>query len=31
MVFVRGVLVGGYRELQTLIDSGELKRLLGEP
>jgi glutaredoxin-related protein len=30
MVFVRGVLVGGYRELQTLIDSGELKRLLGE-
>lgn len=31
MVFVRGVLVGGYTELQTLIDSGELNRLLGEP
>jgi monothiol glutaredoxin len=31
MVFVRGVLVGGYSELQHLIDSGELKRLLGEP
>ena len=31
MVFVRGVLVGGHAELQTLIDSGELKRLLGEP
>ena len=31
MVFVRGVLVGGCTELQTLIDNGELKRLLGEP
>ncbi|HEX6703937.1 MAG TPA: glutaredoxin [Albitalea sp.] len=31
MVFVRGVLIGGYQELQHLIDSGELKRLLGEP
>ncbi len=31
MVFVRGVLVGGYNEIKTLIDSGELKRLLGEP
>jgi len=31
MVFVRGVLVGGYSELRHLIDSGELKRLLGEP
>ncbi|HEV7913949.1 MAG TPA: glutaredoxin [Albitalea sp.] len=31
MVFVRGVLVGGYSEVQKLIDSGELKRLLGEP
>lgn len=31
MVFVRGVLVGGYDELRALIDSGELKRLLGEP
>jgi monothiol glutaredoxin len=31
MVFVRGVLVGGHDELKALIDSGELKRLLGEP
>jgi monothiol glutaredoxin len=31
MVFVRGVLVGGYSDLKKLIDSGELKRLLGEP
>lgn len=31
MVFVRGVLVGGYTELQALIASGELNRLLGEP
>ena len=31
MVFVRGVLVGGYSDLRQLIDSGELKRLLGEP
>jgi glutaredoxin-related protein len=31
MVFVRGVLVGGCSELQALIASGELKRLLGEP
>ncbi len=30
MVFVRGALVGGHAELQALIDSGELKRLLGE-
>ena len=30
MVFVRGVLVGGASDLQKLIDSGELKRLLGE-
>lgn len=30
MVFVRGVLVGGAQELKSLIDSGELKRLLGE-
>ncbi|HJV96720.1 MAG TPA: glutaredoxin domain-containing protein [Albitalea sp.] len=30
MVFVRGVLVGGAQELVRLIDSGELKRLLGE-
>ncbi|MDE2605985.1 MAG: glutaredoxin [Burkholderiales bacterium] len=29
MVFVRGVLVGGAGELQALIDSGELKALLG--
>jgi glutaredoxin-related protein len=31
MVFVRGVLVGGSDELRKLIDSGELKRLLGQP
>jgi len=30
MVFVRGVLVGGAQETRKLIDSGELKRLLGE-
>ena len=28
MVFVRGTLVGGAQDLQALIDSGELKRLL---
>ncbi|RQP24310.1 glutaredoxin family protein [Piscinibacter terrae] len=31
MVFVRGVLIGGYEEMQHLIESGELKRMLGEP
>ena len=30
MVFVKGSLVGGAKNLQRLIDSGELKRLLGE-
>lgn len=30
MVFVKGSLVGGADELRKLIDSGELKRLLGE-
>ena len=30
MVFVKGSLVGGAQELQRLVDSGELKRLLGE-
>lgn len=29
MVFVKGVLVGGAADLQKLIDSGELKSLLG--
>jgi len=29
MVFVKGVLVGGSSELQALIDSGELKGMLG--
>jgi glutaredoxin-related protein len=29
MVFVKGVLVGGSSELQALIDSGELKAMLG--
>jgi glutaredoxin-related protein len=28
MVFVDGMLVGGYKDLQALIDSGELKRSL---
>ena len=31
MVFVRGVLIGGYGDLKALIESGELKGLLGEP
>ena len=31
MVFVRGVLVGGAQDLAKLIDSGEVKRLLGTP
>ena len=30
MVFVKGALVGGHDDLKKLIDSGELKRLLGE-
>jgi monothiol glutaredoxin len=30
MVFVKGSLVGGAEELGKLIQSGELKRLLGE-
>lgn len=29
IIFVKGVLVGGYDDLQKLIDSGELKTLLG--
>jgi monothiol glutaredoxin len=29
MVFVRGQLIGGATELQRLIDSGELRKLLG--
>jgi monothiol glutaredoxin len=28
MVFVKGVLVGGFEDVQKLIDSGELKKLL---
>ena len=28
MVFVKGVLVGGFSELRSLIESGELKRML---
>ncbi|HSN33028.1 MAG TPA: glutaredoxin domain-containing protein [Ideonella sp.] len=31
MVFVRGMLIGGASDLKKLLDSGELKRLLGEP
>jgi glutaredoxin-related protein len=30
MVFVRGTLVGGCREIEALIASGELKRTLGQ-
>jgi monothiol glutaredoxin len=30
MVFVKGVLVGGGSEIEALIASGELKRILGE-
>lgn len=30
MVFVKGVLIGGAEELGRLVDSGELKRTLGE-
>ena len=30
MVFVKGSLIGGHDDLKKLIDSGELKRLLGE-
>jgi len=29
MVFVKGVLVGGYTDLKVLIDSGELKKMVG--
>ena len=28
MIFVDGILVGGYRDLQALIDSAELKNVL---
>jgi monothiol glutaredoxin len=31
MVFVKGVLVGGASELETLIESGELRALLSKP
>ena len=31
MVFVKGTLVGGASDLQTLIDSGELKQMLAQP
>lgn len=31
MVFVRGILVGGASNLQALIDSGELKKMLAPP
>ncbi len=30
MVFVKGVLVGGGQEIEALVASGELKRILGE-
>ena len=31
MVFVKGVLVGGYTDLKALSDSGEMKKLVGTP
>jgi monothiol glutaredoxin len=31
MVFVKGTLVGGYTDLQALIDNGELKTMLAGP
>ena len=31
MVFVKGVLVGGYTDLTALIESGELKKMVGTP
>ena len=30
MVFVKGVLIGGFAELRRLLDTGELNRMLGE-
>lgn len=30
MVFVRGVLIGGFDDTQRMIDSGELRRMLAE-
>lgn len=30
MIFVKGVLVGGANDLQTLVESGELARILGK-
>jgi glutaredoxin-related protein len=30
MVFVKGVLIGGFTDLDRLVASGEIKRLLGE-
>jgi len=31
MVFVKGILVGGYTDLKALIESGELKTMVGTP
>ena len=31
MIFVKGVLVGGANDLQKLVESGELARMLGKP
>lgn len=30
MVFVKGILIGGYQQLQQLIDSGEFARMMAE-
>jgi glutaredoxin-related protein len=31
MIFVKGVLIGGYQDLQRLVDAGEFKTLLAAP
>jgi glutaredoxin-related protein len=31
MVFAKGVLIGGCEDLRRMLDSGELRRFLGEP
>jgi glutaredoxin-related protein len=31
MIFVKGVLIGGFQDLQRLIEAGELKQLLAAP
>jgi monothiol glutaredoxin len=31
MIFVKGVLIGGYEELQRLVEGGEIESLLAAP